>query len=149
MISPTRSARLLGSIALAAGLTGCGAGGGTVSVGLQEWAIVPAVATIQHGKVTFSAKNDGPEDAHELVVFRTDLGVRDLPKNAEGKVDEEGAGLTTIGEIEEFDPGKTASATFDLAPGRYVLVCNIVQDEPDGTKESHYIMGMSTEFTVK
>ena len=52
-------------------------------------------------------------------------------------------------EIEEFDPGKTGTATFDLAAGRYVLVCNIVQDEPDGTKESHYLMGMSTEFTVK
>lgn len=159
MISCTRSARrplrrrsaglaILGSFAVV-GLTGCGGGGGTVNVALQEWAVVPAVASVEHGKVTFAATNKGPDDAHELVVFKTDLGIRDLPASAEGKVDEQGAGLKFIGEIEEFDPGKTGSATFDLAPGRYVLVCNIVQDEPDGTKESHYLMGMSIEFIVK
>lgn len=159
MISPTRDPwrhvrrrsaglAILASLALV-GLTGCTSGGGTVKVALQEWAVVPAVASIDHGKVTFAATNTGPDDAHELVVFKTDLGIRDLPADAVGKVDEEGAGLTFIGEIEEFDPGKTGSATFDLAPGRYVLMCNIVQDEPDGTKESHYLMGMSQEFTVK
>jgi uncharacterized cupredoxin-like copper-binding protein len=145
-----RSARLaiLGSFAVA-GLTGCSGGGGTVNVALQEFAVVPAVASVEHGKVTFAATNTGPDDPHELVVFKTDLGVRDLPASAEGKVDEAGAGLTFVGEIEEFDPGKTGSATFDLAAGRYVLVCNIVQDEPDGTKESHYLKGMAIEFTVK
>lgn len=147
----SRSAGLaiLGSLVIA-GLTGCGGGGGgTVNVALQEFAVVPAVASVEHGKVTFAATNTGPDDPHELVVFKTDLGVRDLPASPEGKVDEKGAGLSFIGEIEAFDPGKTGTATFDLAKGRYVLVCNIVQDEPDGTKESHYLKGMSTEFTVK
>ena len=151
--NPTRSRSaglaILGSLVVA-GLAGCGGGGGgTVDVALQEFAVVPAVASVEHGKVTFVATNTGPDDPHELVVFKTDLGVRALPASAEGKVDEKGTGLTFIGEIEEFDPGKTATATFDLAAGRYVLVCNIVQDEPDGTKESHYLKGMSTEFTVK
>ena len=163
---PSRSAGLAILMSLAmAGLTGCSSAGaspaptvaptvapsagGTVDVVLQEFAILPSVPSIEHGKVTFAATNTGPDDAHELVVFKTDLGIRNLPASAEGKVDEEGAGLTFIGEIEEFDPGKTGTATFDLAAGRYVLVCNIVQDEPDGTKESHYLMGMSTEFTVK
>jgi len=159
MISFIRSARrnislrsaglaILASVAVA-GLTGCGAGGGTVNVALQEFAVVPSVASIGHGKVTFAASNTGPDDPHELVIFKTDLGVHELPASAEGKVDEEGAGLTTIGEIEEFAVGKTGTVTFDLAAGRYVLVCNIVQDEPDGTKESHYLKGMTTEFTVK
>jgi hypothetical protein len=83
-----------------------------------------------------------------MVIFKTDLGIRDLPASPEGKVDEEGAGLTFLGEIEEFDVGKTGSITVDLAAGRYVLVCNIVQDEPDGTKESHYLKGMEVEFIV-
>jgi len=83
------------------------------------------------------------------VIFKTDLGVHELPASAEGKVDEAGAGVTMMGEIEEFDPGKTGTITVDLTSGRYVLVCNIVQDEPDGTKESHYLKGMSVEFTVK
>ena len=142
------SLAIFGAFALA-GLAGCGGGGGTVKVDLQEFAVVPAVASVEHGKVTFTATNTGPNDAHEMVVFKTDLGVRDLPASAEGKVDEEGAGLTFIGEIESFDVGKTESGTFDLTAGRYVLVCNIVQDEPDGTKESHYLKGMATEFTVK
>jgi uncharacterized cupredoxin-like copper-binding protein len=122
--------------------------GGTVDVVLQEFAVLPSVPSIGHGSVTFNATNTGPEDAHEMVVFKTDLGLHDLPASAEGKVDEEGAGLTFIGEIEEFEPGKTGTGTFDLAPGRYVLVCNIVQDEPDGSKESHYIQGMEVEFIV-
>jgi len=37
---------------------------------------------------------------------------------------------------------------FDLAPGKYVLICNIVQTEPDGSKEAHYKVGMRTAFTV-
>lgn len=137
----------LAAVALAA--CSGGGGGGTVKVNLQEFAVLPDVSSIDSGKVTFEATNTGPDDAHELVVFKTDLPLLELPASAEGKVDEEGAGLTTIGEIEEFDPGTTASGTFDLAPGRYLLVCNIVQDEPDGTKESHYREGMVAEFTVK
>ena len=150
MISFTRSTgiAIIGVLALA-GLTGCSGGGGTVNVVLQEFAVVPSVTSIEHGKVTFAATNTGPDDPHELVILKTDLGVRDLPASAEGKVDEEGAGVTAMGEIEEFDVGKAGSVTLDLAPGRYVLVCNIVQDEPDGTKESHYLKGMEVEFTVK
>jgi hypothetical protein len=150
MISFTRSTgiAILGALALA-GLTGCSSGGGTVNVVLQEFAVVPSVASIDHGKVTFAATNSGPDDPHEMVILKTDRGVRDLPASPEGKVDEEGAGLTTIGEIAEFDVGKTGSVTLDLAAGRYVLVCNIVQDEPDGTKESHYLKGMAIEFIVK
>jgi hypothetical protein len=30
-----------------------------------------------------------------------------------------------------------------------VLICNIVQTEPDGTIESHYQKGMRTALTVK
>ena len=52
-------------------------------------------------------------------------------------------------------PGRRGSSTtvihgvsFDLAPGKYVLICNIVQTEPDGSKEAHYKVGMRTAFTV-
>jgi len=154
MLSRRAAFAILASLAVV-GLIGCGGsaaksgGGGTVDVVLQEFAVVPSVASVEHGKVTFNATNKGPDDPHEMVIFKTDLGVHDLPASAEGKVDEEGAGLTTMGEIEEFDVGKTGTITLDLAAGRYVLVCNIVQDEPDGTKESHYVQGMTVEFTVK
>jgi ABC-type glycerol-3-phosphate transport system substrate-binding protein len=53
--------------------------GGSVAVTLQEWAVVPAQDSVGAGAVTFDATNEGPEDPHEFVVFKTDLGPRDLP----------------------------------------------------------------------
>ena len=55
-------------------------------------------------------------------------------------VDETGSG-TIIGKIEqdELGSGKSASATFDLSPGKYVLICNL---------GGHYRNGMFAGFTV-
>jgi uncharacterized cupredoxin-like copper-binding protein len=124
------------------------AGGETVDVTLQEWAVVPAQDSAAGGAVTFQVMNKGPEDLHEFVVFKTDLGPRDLPTTDDGSVDEEGAGVELIGEIQEFDPGTSQSTTFDLAPGKYVFLCNLVEED-NGTLESHYQLGMSTAFTVE
>lgn len=141
---------LMAGLALV-GAAGCAAAkpaGGTVAVVLQEWAVVPDSASVKAGPVTFNVSNKGPDDAHELVIIKTDLAPGTLPTDELGKVDEEGAGLETIGEVEEFDPGKVETATFDLKAGTYALICNIVQDEPDGSKESHYRQGMFIAFTV-
>lgn len=121
------------------------AGPTAVDVTLQEWAVVPASTAIKAGKVTFNARNVGPVDAHELVVIKTDLGPLALPTGADGKVDEAGAGIEMIGEIEEFAVGASASATFDLAPGKYVLICNIVDAEGD----AHYKKGMAIAITIE
>ena len=120
----------------------------TVSVALQEFAIVPSVASAPAGKVTFVAKNTGPDDVHEMVVLRTDLDPAALPVDNDGKADEEGDGITSIGETGDVAVGATKDVAFDLAPGKYVLICNIVQTEPDGSKEAHYKVGMRTAFTV-
>jgi len=130
-------------------VSACNASGGTVAVTLQEWSIQPAVSSLSAGKITFNARNAGPDDPHELVVIKTDLAPEQLATDADGKVDEEGAGIDFIGEIEEFDPGENQSATFDLTPGRYVLICNIVETKPNGDKEVHYHLGMRAAFTVK
>jgi hypothetical protein len=81
------------------------------------------------------------------VVIKTDLAADALPTSEEGAVDEAGSGIEVIGEIEEFEPGETQSATFDLEAGSYVLICNVVEEE-DGEKEAHYKLGMRTAFTV-
>jgi glucose/arabinose dehydrogenase len=120
----------------------------TVSVALQEFAIVPSVASAPAGKVTFVAKNTGPDDVHEMVVLRTDLDPAALPVDNDGKADEEGDGIMSIGETGDVAVGATKDVAFDLAPGKYVLICNIVQTEPDGSKEAHYKVGMRTAFTV-
>jgi uncharacterized cupredoxin-like copper-binding protein len=116
-----------------------------VDVTLQEWAIVPASTTLKAGEVTFNAKNIGPEDEHELVVIKTDLGPLGLPTGADGKVDEAGAGVTVIGEIEEMAVGATGSDKFNLAAGKYLLICNIVDAEGD----AHYGKGMTIAITVE
>ena len=123
-------------------------GATSVSVALQEFAIVPSVASVPAGTVKFVTKNTGPDDVHEMVVLRTDLDPAALPVDKDGKADEEGDGITSIGETGDVAVGETKEASFDLAPGKYVLICNIVQTEPDGSIEAHYKVGMRTAFTV-
>jgi uncharacterized cupredoxin-like copper-binding protein len=120
----------------------------TVNVTLQEFAVLPDVAAVPAGSVTFVVNNTGPDDVHEMVVVMTDLGVRDLPVDSDGKVLEDADGMTIIGEIEDIEIGATEQVSLDLDAGKYLLICNILQTEPDGSLESHYRMGMSTAFEV-
>jgi uncharacterized cupredoxin-like copper-binding protein len=120
----------------------------TVSVDLQEFAVLPSVASVPAGTVTFVAKNIGPDDVHEMVVVRTDLAPDALPVDNDGKAAEEGTGITSIGETGDVAVGETKEASFELLPGKYLLICNIVQTEPDGSLEAHYKVGMRTAFTV-
>ena len=139
---------------------GAGGGrGGSVDVTLQEWAVIPAQNSVASGPVTFNVENTGPDHPHEFVVIRTDLAPEALPTTHDGAVDEEGEGIEIVGEIEEFPPGETRQATFDLEPGSYVLVCNVAAEagehggeeegEHMGGMEVHYKMGMFTAFTVQ
>ena len=117
----------------------------TVTVALQEFAVLPAASSAPAGDVTFTATNNGPDDQHELLVVKTDLDPGMLPVDANGAVDEAGAGFEVIGEIEPFDVDTTESVTFPLTAGAYVLACNIY-DEAEN--EAHYKLGMRTAFTV-
>jgi uncharacterized cupredoxin-like copper-binding protein len=87
------------------------------------------------GNVTFTLVNDAKEQ-HELIVLKTDTPFDQLEVGKDFRVSED----ASIGEISETDAGKTATQTFDLAPGNYVLVCNI---------PLHYGQGMRLAFTVK
>jgi uncharacterized cupredoxin-like copper-binding protein len=121
------------------------AGASTVNVTLQEWAVVPSVTSIPAGEVTFVVSNTGPADVHELVILKTDLGAANLPVDDTGAVDETGAGITVVDEIEDIAVGSSGEVTVMLEPGAYVLLCNIF----DATEqESHYAMGMRLDFTV-
>jgi hypothetical protein len=57
--------------------------------------------------------------------------------------------MEVVDEIEDIPVGETPTLTVDLEPGAYALICNIVQEEPDGTLEAHYAEGMRTGFTVE
>ncbi len=104
---------------------------------LDEWSITMSTSSLSAGDHVIEASNVGAE-AHELVVFRTDLAADALPVDA-GRVPEDGEGLTFVGEIESFDAGGVESGSFQFEAGHYVFVCNL----PD-----HYEQGMYAEIEV-
>ena len=109
--------------------------GSTVDLTLQEFAIIATPSSV-------------PDDVHEVVIIKTDLALADLPIDKDGAAIEDAEGLDAIDEVEDLEVGDTQDLTVDLEAGSYVLVCNIVQTEPDGSLEAHFKMGMSTTFTV-
>ena len=121
-------------------------GGGTVAVTLQEFAVVPAESSIAAGEVTFEVTNEGPDDVHEFVVFKTDLAPGALPTGEDGSVDETGEGLELIDEIEDIAVGDATTLTVSLDAGNYALICNIYDATED---EAHYQEGMFVGFTVE
>jgi uncharacterized cupredoxin-like copper-binding protein len=116
-----------------------------VAVTLGEWEVVPAAESAPAGEVVFTVTNDGPDDIHEFVVIRTDLGMGDLPVDENGVVDEEGEGIQVIGEIEDLPVGETDELSLTLEAGSYALICNI-WSEDEG--EAHYAMGMRAAFSA-
>lgn len=121
--------------------------GAVIAVTLNEFAVALDKDTVPAGKVTFRATNEGPDDAHEMVIIRTDLAPGALPTAADGSVPEDAIDL--VDEIEEIAVGESDELTVDLKAGSYVLICNIVQTEADGTIESHYQKGMRRALTVE
>jgi uncharacterized cupredoxin-like copper-binding protein len=120
----------------------------TVDVTVQEFAVIPAESSAPAGDVTFDVTNEGPDDVHEFVVFKTDLAPDALPTAADGSVDEEGKGIELIDEIEDIAVGDMPTLTVTLDAGSYVFICNIVEEE-DGETIAHYQQGMRVAFTVE
>lgn len=121
--------------------------GATVDVNLTEFTVSPDPESAPAGSITFNASNIGGED-HELVIIKTDLAPDALPTADDGSVDEAGAGIEVIDEIEEFAAGGEESLTLDLEAGNYALICNVVETEATGEVSSHYAEGMSAPFEV-
>jgi len=97
-----------------------------------DYSIAPA------GKITFLVFNQDTVE-HEVVILKTDRAPDKLALlNGASKVDEEGVG-ENVGEI-EVEAGATGAATFELEPGKYVLICNVL---------THYMAGMYSAFEVK
>ncbi len=118
----------------------------TLAVTLDEWSVQTAQPRVPAGGITFNVENVGAEP-HELVIVRA-AGPGSLPVDEEGAVDEQklppGA---LIGEIEAFPAGTNCQGTFELPPGEYVLLCNVV-DRHEGEHHVHFRLGMHTQLTV-
>ncbi len=144
--STPNSALLVGAIAACALLAGagCGAtkrlatGSQIVAVTERDFTIKAAPKRVTAGQVVFQARNRGP-DAHELIVVRE----RDasLQLRSDGMtVDEEALKSSIVGTLEPGAPGSLRELRVRLAPGRYVLLCNM---------SGHYMGGMHTVVVVR
>ena len=76
---------------------------------------------------------------HELLVFKSDLKPAAYPTDAAGDIKEEGAGVKLVSDGDNIDPAGTQARSVDLAPGKYLFVCNI---------PGHFKQGMFTIVTV-
>jgi uncharacterized cupredoxin-like copper-binding protein len=94
---------------------------------MTEFAFAPRDLRVAAGRFTITARNTG-KIVHELILIRTDRAPGSFAV-ANGRVSETGS----VGEISETKPGASGTHTFQLKPGRYVLVCNIA---------GHYQAGM-------
>ena len=122
----------------------CSDNGGAVAVTLNEHDIVLGASSADAGDITFDVNNAG-EETHEIVVVRTDLAPGDLPTAGDGSFDEEQ--VEVVDEIEDMEAGASDELIVELAAGKYVLACNVVEEE-DGETEAHYALGMHTSFEV-
>jgi uncharacterized cupredoxin-like copper-binding protein len=99
---------------------------------------IKAPAVVKAGDVRLDIRNAGP-DTHELIVIRAGRGP--LPLRMDGlTVDEDALRSRTVGGIEPAKPGSSRSTDLHLAPGRYVLFCNMA---------GHYLGGMHTTLVVR
>jgi uncharacterized cupredoxin-like copper-binding protein len=146
-----RPGRLVSAVAML-GLTvpACGGGGGgdtEVKVGLNEYKVTPNPVEVKSGTLRFEADNLG-SIKHEMVMVRAKDAAA-LAKDATGAVDEEKiAESDKMGELADIAAGAKKAKSFKLAPGSYVIFCNITDQNPDGTTLNHFKQGMSETFTV-
>lgn len=112
-----------------------------IDVALSEWAIT-APTDYTAGEITFNASNGG-SFPHEFVVIEGE-GYEQLPLLEGGAVDEDnlptGALIARTGRM---GGGSAEALTVTLAPGNYVLVCNLI-----GGGSSHAARGQRLDITV-
>jgi uncharacterized cupredoxin-like copper-binding protein len=128
---------MLAAAGCSAGQAGTRAGGTTLRVTVRDFRIT-APKHVTAGDYRLSVKNKGP-DAHELIVVREQDP--QLPLRPDGvTVDEELLEPDTLGTLEPGEPGGLRNLEVHLAPGRYVLFCNM---------SGHYLGGMHANLVVR
>ena len=110
---------------------------GDMSQAKMGIAVNPKTATT--GAVRFDVTNLASGLVHEVQVARINDENQVLPYDqSRNKVDMEG--LQTLGSVSEIMPNKSASLILDLAPGKYLLFCNVA---------GHFMAGMWATIEVK
>jgi uncharacterized cupredoxin-like copper-binding protein len=131
-------------VLVVAGLSGCAsgpssAGGARVVVVEHDFGLVASPLSVRAGTVTLHIENHGPS-THELNVDATSLQPGALPLRQNGlQVNEESSRLIPVDSISGIRVGTTQDLTLHLAPGHYVLFCNL---------EGHFLGGMHVKLDV-
>jgi len=130
------------AVIIAIVLAGCGsaehgAGGSSLGVTERDFKIT-APKQVAAGEVVLRVHNLGP-DNHELIVAQVPSGR--LPLRADGiTLNEERLEKREVGELEPGPPGALRTLHLKLAPGRYVMFCNMA---------GHFLGGMHSELVVQ
>jgi uncharacterized cupredoxin-like copper-binding protein len=99
---------------------------------------ISATHALTAGEVVFRVHNRGP-DQHEFIIARSQSGA--LPVRSDGvTIDEESLEKAEVGSLEPGAPGAIRDLKVHLAPGRYVLFCNM---------SGHYMGGMHGTLVVR
>ncbi len=105
----------------------------------HDYTLTASAATVSAGRVTVRIANFGPH-SHELLAFRTDLPEAALPVGADGRVNEDDPTITKVLDTNtDLTPATQRTLTLNLAPGRYVFICNLL---------NHYRLGMHYVINV-
>jgi len=137
----TVAAAVVGGVAcgllLPSASSGAPAGGRPVKITERDFNI-SAPKHVRAGDVTFTVTNNGP-DTHELIVVRSNGAP--LPLRTDGlTVDEARVASRKVASLEGGGPRTTRTLHVHLAPGRYVLLCNMA---------GHYLGGMHRTLVVR
>jgi uncharacterized cupredoxin-like copper-binding protein len=109
----------------------------TVKITERDFSI-SAPKHVRAGDVMFTVTNAGP-DTHELIVVRSNG--RPLPLRTDGlTIDETRVERRTVGALDGAGPHTTRTLHVHLAPGRYVLLCNMA---------GHFLGGMHRQLVVR
>lgn len=103
---------------------------------MTDYKVVSNVPSVKAGTIKIGVRNLASME-HNFEVIKTDLAADQLPIDpASAKAIDVGK----VGEIATIPGGASAAVTLDLAPGKYVFICNIA---------GHYQLGMHTAFVVE
>jgi uncharacterized cupredoxin-like copper-binding protein len=114
--------------------------GTPVNVRLKDFEVRRDAAVVPAGTVSFRILNQGPT-THEFIVVRTDRAPDRLPLQSDGlTVNEDAPGIDLLDEVDGLDIDDRQTLALRLAPGNYVMYCNL---------EGHYLGGMHASLAVR
>jgi uncharacterized cupredoxin-like copper-binding protein len=94
--------------------------------------------SVKAGPVTFDVTNWSRSVVHEMLVVAVDSPDAPLPYDYSKQIVLEDQ-IKKLGETQELQPNTSKTIDMTLAPGSYLLVCNV---------PGHYAAGMVAPFTV-